>query len=104
MSSKRFYIPTTEPNKFIKFVIDFNRERTHWATGASKQIGYYVTALPITKNGMWEESGAFTGFYELVMPIERQGKKRMETAVSVVHSRMAKYKEFFKQRGIEFKN
>jgi hypothetical protein len=42
-----------------------------------------------------EESGAMTGFNDTLMQVDRQSKKRLEKAISVLHERIDKYLQYF---------
>jgi hypothetical protein len=96
------YIPTAEPNIYIKFSISFNRETIHWATSQPKDIGYQLVALPVEKSRGMEISGAFTGFYEIIYKIGRQSNKRLNHAIDLIDENMDRYVEFFKKKGIKF--
>ena len=93
----------TDNNNFIKFILDFNKETYHWATGREKQKGYCVTATPVRKGGMIEEFTAFQGFYEIIIPAERQSKKRKEQAEKLMLELIeTKYKKHFESQGFVF--
>jgi len=96
------YIPTREPNKFIKFTISFNKDTYHWATGQTKQKGYQLVATPVERDDMWESFTAFQGFYKIIFPVERRSKKRLEEAIRIFNQEEESYIEHFKAQGIEF--
>ena len=100
MTLYKEYLDTIVENEKIKFTISFNKETRNWATGESKKIGYQVTAIPIkikkTATYSIEESGAFTGFNDNLIEIDRQSKKRLESAISKLKENMETYKEWFR--------
>lgn len=93
------YIPYKD--KEIKFSISFNRETTNWATSQPKKIGYHVNVIPVKRtkhisgNFVCEEFGAFTGFTDCLLEVNRQSKKRLETAISILQERKDKYLKYF---------
>ena len=93
-----------ENNKdnYIRISISFNRETYHWATGNEKKKGYQVTVTPIQKSGLGSSFGAFNGFFEIILPCERQSKKRLLQAELLVQQKMDKYKAFFEAKGYIF--
>lgn len=89
----------------IKFKISFNKDNYHWATSSSKEKGYQVNATPITKSksecGKFntESFTAFSGFYEIILPANRQSKKRLEEAEKLLEEKIETiYKEWFSNR------
>ncbi len=103
------YLDTTVENEKIKFTISFNKETRNWATGESKKIGYQVTATPVkikkTYTYSIEESGGFTGFNDNLIEIDRQSKKRLESAICKLKENMETYKEWFRLKyKTEFKD
>ena len=73
------------------------------ATNEPKKIGYQITAVPVKRtNGAGgytiEEFGAFTGFNDNLIECDRQSKKRLQTAISVLHSRLSTYLNYFKNK------
>lgn len=109
MTLYKEYLNTSVENEKIKFIISFNKETRNWATGESKKIGYQVTAIPIkikkTATYSIEESGAFTGFNDNLIEIDRQSKKRLESAISKLKENMETYKEWFRLKyKTEFKD
>jgi len=90
-----------EKNKFIKTTIHYNKETYHWATGKSKQKGYAVNCTPVEKGDMFESFTAFTGFYDIIYPIDRQSKKRLQTAIKMLEESTEKYKQYFRDQEIK---
>jgi hypothetical protein len=91
---------TKDGKNEIRFTISFNRDRISWATSQPKKIGYQVTATPVATskigNGIvMEEFGAFTGFNDCLLEVDRQSAKRLQTAISILHERMDKYLLWF---------
>lgn len=86
-------------NHTISFTVTFNRESTSWATGKSIPIGYRVSVIPVklSKRGSFtmEEFGAFTGFNDTLLEIERQSQKRLQTALAILKSRKTQYLNYF---------
>ena len=95
----------SSPNStnFLKISIMFNKDTRNWATGEDKEKGYQVVVTPVEKGDKFVITGAFTGFYEIIYPIGRQSKKRLETAIKMVEDKMSIYKEFFINRNYKFK-
>lgn len=90
----------TLPNgQEIKFSISFNRDRTNFATYEPKKIGYQVSATPVKRSKgegfNIEEYGAFTGFNDNLIEVERQSAKRLQSAIAELHSRLQKYLDWF---------
>lgn len=100
----KVYIPIKgELNKKIKCTIHFNKDTYHWATSTPKEKGYSLTCTPVEIGDKWETYGAFTGFYEIIYPIERQSKKRLDTAIELFRNNIEKYLQFFTDSyGYEF--
>lgn len=95
-----------EKNKdnFISLKLGFNKETIHWATSQTKEKGYEVIAKPVQKTGFSTSFGAFTGFYEIIYPVQRQSSKRFEEAKKILEANIPKYKEHFEQKGYQFLN
>jgi hypothetical protein len=86
--------------KTIKVSVSFNRQQISWATGERMQIGYMVVCTPVSitklENGITiEESGAFTGFRDYLLPVERQSSKRLQEAIKVLNANKEKYLNYF---------
>lgn len=97
MALYKTYRPHPTKESFeIKFTIAFNRDRYNWATGEEKKIGYEVSAIPVQRGEMFEQSGTFTGFYSCILEIDRQSTKRLKTAVDLLESKIDHYLEQFK--------
>ena len=84
----------------IKFSVSFNKDRHNWATSEPKKIGYQVTVLPVKRkmgDGYFiEESGAFTGFNDNLLEVDRQSTKRLQSAIQLLSLRKDKYLNYFK--------
>ncbi len=89
------YVDTKKDNVKIKFTVVFNKQTTNWATSQRRKIGYQVTVIPVevSENGniRLESYGAFTGFNDCLLEVDRQSKKRLEKAIEVLHEK----KEFY---------
>jgi hypothetical protein len=99
MNLYKTYIDTDKPNHKIKFTIHFNKDTHHWATSSPKKKGYAVTATPVEISDRWESSGAFTGFYEIIYPVERQSQKRLLESIDKLNNKLDTYLDFFRNRG-----
>lgn len=103
-------IPETAKSKVagkeIKMTISFNREGVNWATSQRVPIGYRVSIVPVeithmdngTGNGgkiTMESIGAFTGFNDTLLEVDRQSKKRLEKAIEILHERVDGYLQWF---------
>ena len=86
----------------IKASIRFNRETVNLATFEPKKVGYQVTCVPVKRSkcegGSVEEFGAFTGFNDNLIEVERQSAKRLQTAITELRNRKEKYLQYFKER------
>ena len=102
----KLYVPTTIENRKIKFSIYYTKDSNNWATNQAIDAGYRVTAVPVTitqRDGFqWEESGAFTGFSDTLVPCSRRSKNREEQAIIALDHNMPKFLEFFQNKGVEF--
>jgi len=106
----KIYLPVKHEenkNNFIKVSLSFNKDTYHWATSSTKEKGYQVNATPVSKQtrdaGYSVESmGAFTGFYEIIYPVERQSKKRAQKALEMIGENKQRYIEFFEKKGYKF--
>jgi hypothetical protein len=94
------YIDTKKENQKIKLTMHFNKDTYNWATGKRKEKGYQITATPVTitvgDGFRTEEFGAFTGFYDLIYPVERQSKKRLATAIELLECNRETYIDHFR--------
>ena len=100
MALYKKYIDTTEPNKKIKFSVTFNKDTVSWATNQPKKIGYQVTVTPVTRtnaenNIVIEEFGAFTGFNDCLLEVDRPSPKRLGKAIEILNQREAQYLKHF---------
>lgn len=86
----------------VRFTISFNREKINWATSQPKKIGYQVNAVPVKRTQREghsiEETGAFTGFNDCLLEVDRQSSKRLQQAITELNNRKEKYINYFKQR------
>ena len=103
MSLYKKYIDTIEDNKKIKFSISFNRDTYNWATNEAKKIGYQVTVVPVEVGDKVESFTAFTGFNDCLLEVNRQSSKRLDEAIKILNEKEEKYLEYFKEKGIKFK-
>lgn len=104
MSLYKEYIDTIEDNKKIKFSISFNRSSHNWATSEKLAIGYRVTVIPVEIGDRFETFGAFTGFNDSLLEVNRQSSKRLDEAIKILQERKEKYIQWFKDnKGIKFK-
>ena len=102
------YIDTIKDNVKIKFTITFNKQTTSWATSQKRKIGYQVTVIPVeiskTGNVQIESFGAFTGFNDCLLEIDRQSKKRLETAIENLKTKKEFYLNHLNEHFYKFKN
>ena len=91
--------PNGKPNHKIKFVISFYKNQSSWSTGQKIPIGYRVSVVPIEETEKVgytiETSGAFTGFGDTLLEIDRQSSKRLATAIAELEKRKEKYIKYF---------
>lgn len=85
----------------IKFSISFNRDRVNWATSQPKKLGYQVTVTPVKRTERdgytIEETGAFTGFNDNLLEVERQSNKRLQQAKYILAQRIPQYIKYFEK-------
>ena len=87
----------------IQASIYFNRDKINWATSQPKKIGYNVSVIPVKRTKLeggftMSESGAFTGFNDCLLEVERQSSKRLQQAIEMLNTNKEKYLNYFKQR------
>lgn len=93
---------TLENGQVIKFTISFNKDSRNWATSQPIEKGYRVSAVPVklrpasNPNFQIEESGAFTGFNDTLLPIDRQSAKRLQSAIDILETRTERYLDWFR--------
>jgi hypothetical protein len=103
MTLAKKYLDTDKENIKIKFTISFNKDTYHWATSETKEKGYQLTATPVEKGEHFESFTAFNGFYEIIYPVQRQSKKRLDEAIDGLNMNMPKYIKYFEDRGYKIK-
>lgn len=90
---------TAEDGRTIKFLVGFNKESVNWATGEPKKVGYEVTAKPVKitqgEGYSMEEFGAFTGFNDNLLPIDRPSPKRLKAAIAALAEKLPTYLNYF---------
>lgn len=52
-------------------------------TGRNEGRGYYMSISPVTIDGMFVSYTAFSGYKQLIVPCQRQGKKAAEKAAEI---------------------
>ena len=62
-------------NNFIKIYVYYDLGGYNYFTHREKPRGYYITVVPVTRDGVCESFTAFTGCTELLTPCARKGKK-----------------------------
>jgi len=86
----------------IRFAISFNKNPRSFATGQPIDKGYRVSAVPVKRtklaNVEMEEFGAFTGFNDTLLAIDRQSQKRLQEAIKILNERKEKYINWFKEK------
>ena len=93
-----------ENGQEIKFTIMFRKVGISWATSKRIEGGYAVSVTPVQRTTREEgytieEFGAFTGFNDVLLPIDRQSKKRLETAIKTLQERKEMYLSQFMPGG-----
>ena len=84
-----------EEDIYIRCSLSYNKDTYNYFTSSYKKKGYQITMTPIVVDGICETSTAFTGFYEILHPVERQSKKRLAEAESILISNIDRYLEYF---------
>lgn len=86
---------TLDNGQLIKMSVSFNKDSHNWATSQPIDKGYRVTVIPvkITKYETYsiEETGAFTGFNDTLLKVDRQSAKRLQQAIAILQERKEKY-------------
>lgn len=86
----------------IKFSVSFNKSATNLATYQPKKIGYEVSAVPVKRSKgegfNIEEYGAFTGFNDNLLEVDRQSAKRLLKAIEILHEKKDQYLNLFMQK------
>lgn len=84
----------------VKFSVSFNKDKTNWATGQPKKLGYQASIIPVKRTFgegyTMEETGAFTGFNTCLLEVDRQSKKRLEKAIQILHERGEEFSNYLK--------
>lgn len=97
-------------NNAIKFSLSFNKDTYHWTTGKPKQKGYQLTVTPVERitdaegKITQETFTAFTGFYKIIYPVDRQSSKRLQEAIKIFEQELQSYVDRFKEQGYIFVN
>lgn len=91
---------TLKENQKIKATISFNKDSYNWATSRKMEKGYRITVVPVEitprENGIVTESwGAFTGFGDTLLAVERQSAKRLQEAIRIMNERKDRYLQYF---------
>ena len=91
------YLPLTGGQE-LKITVSFSQGGYNWGTGQRVAKGYRVHVIPVKRskdaNFSIEESGAFTGFGDTLLPLEanqRQTKGRLAEAIAILNERKAMY-------------
>lgn len=95
--------PKGRNDTHIKFSLSFNKDAYHWATSSQKEKGYQLTITPVERGDKFESFTAFKGFYTIILPVQRQSKKRLNTAVDLMTENQDKYLKYFEDRGYKIK-
>jgi hypothetical protein len=95
MSLFKKYLPLPEGRE-LKMTISYSKGGMNWATSQPVAKGYRIHVIPVKRsqsNGFsMEESGAFTGFGDTLLPVEtRQSKKKLEEAIVIFKEREQMY-------------
>ncbi len=85
MSLYKEYTPTDKGT--IKFSMWYNKERGYWVS---------ATPVKITQHDGYsmEETGAFTGFVDTLLKVERRSDKRLNEAIAILQERKEKYLQY----------
>lgn len=84
-----------------KEYVEHNGQTIRFTVAYDKANGRYrVTAVPCKRTelrpGLFiEEIGAFTGFNDTLLQVERQSAKRLKTAINELNMRKEKYLAYF---------
>jgi hypothetical protein len=72
-----------------------NGQQVKFSVSFTKGYGYRITVVPvkITKHEGYfmEEFGAFTGFNDMLLLVERQSSKRLQSAINLISGRKQQY-------------
>lgn len=94
------YHKTNIANTEIRFSISYKKSSEFATSGWLR--GYYLNAVPVKiskSNGItMEEFGAFTGFNDLLLAVERPSPNRFKQALAVFEANKEKYFKWFEEK------
>jgi hypothetical protein len=86
----------------VECSIYYSKGGMNWATGREEARGYWFSIQPFEVSGICRSFRAFSGTKTLVLPCERQSKKRYEAAKAQLDDLIQEYLErFCEENGIE---
>lgn len=86
----------------VEASIYYRKGGMNWMTGQNEERGYVFSISPYEVSGCWRTYRGFSGAKTLVLPCERQSKKRYEQAKAMMDDLVNMYLDTFcEDRGIE---
>lgn len=95
---KRLYKVKNNPNvTHLKAEIYYNLGGMNYFTSRTEARGYYMSISPVKRENrggcVMESYTAFTGLKQLVVPVQRKSKKKMEEAVAYFEEHIKEFME-----------
>lgn len=70
----------------IQTGISYRKGGVNWYNGQPERAGYYLHVTPVIKSEHFIESQLGDGFKYLVLQVDRQSKKRLQTAIQIAET------------------
>lgn len=81
------YLQLKESNNykenFIKVEVYYDKGGYNYVTYRQKPRGYYISVVPVTRQGYMESFTAFTGYNDLLLEVNRASEKQYNKAVEL---------------------
>ena len=81
------YIKTTKNNTYLKVEVTYNIGGMNYFTGKDEPRGYYLSVLPVERDGRFESYQAFSGVKQCILEVKRQSKKQAEKAEQIAETK-----------------
>lgn len=81
------YLQLKESNNykenFIKVEVYYDKGGYNYFTYREKPRGYYISVVPVTRQGYMESFTAFTGYNDLLLEVNRASEKQYNKAIEL---------------------
>jgi len=98
---KQIPIPDDKQGRVLEFALTFHKGGTNYATYKQIPRSYRLNVVPVKIRNEGSvsirEFGAFTGFNATILEVNRQSKKRLQTAISTVESKLIEYYNYWNE-------